>query len=87
MDTPLVIDNEAAIRLASALTALTGQSLTDSLVAALGERLERERATRQTEAARTLTRAIAANVRQEGLNLARVPAHGWCRMAAGGAAG
>jgi hypothetical protein len=81
MDTPLVIDSEDALRLASALTALTGENLTASIVAALGERLERERESRQREASRVLARAIAANVRQEGLHLARVPDHGWCRTA------
>ena len=84
MDTPLVIDSEDAVRLTSALAALTGESLTASLVAALGERLEREQATRRRQAAHSLSRAIAANSRQEGLHLPRVPTHGWCRTAAGG---
>ncbi len=83
MDTPLVIDNEHALRLASALTELTGESLTASIVAALTERLHREREARQHEAARSLTRAIAANIRQEALHLPRVPLHGWCQTAAG----
>jgi antitoxin VapB len=81
MDTPLVIDNEDALRLASALAALTGESLTAAIVAALGERLEREQAVRHREAERRLSRAIAANVRQEAGHLARVPDHGWCRVA------
>jgi hypothetical protein len=84
MDTPLVIDNEDALRLASALAELTGESLTASIVAALDERLARERATRQRQAAHSLSRAIAANVRQEGRHLTSVPAHGWCAMASGG---
>ncbi len=84
MDTPLVIDSEDAVRLASALTALTGESLTASLVAALNERLAREQAARRRQATHSLSRAIAANCRQEGLHVPRVPAHGWCRMAAGG---
>jgi hypothetical protein len=84
MDTPLVIDNEDAIRLASQLTALTGESLTATIVAALNERLTRERETRQIEAARSLSRAVAANVRQEGRHLASVPDHGWCRTAVDG---
>jgi len=84
MNTPLVIDSKDALRLASALTALTGESLTDSIVAALGERLEREHEARQRAAARSVTRAIAANIRQEGRHLARVPQHGWCRMAVDG---
>jgi hypothetical protein len=83
MDTPLVIDNEDALRLASALTALTGESFTASIVAALTERLHRERETRQHEAGRNLTRAIAANIRQEALHLPRVPLHGWCQTVAG----
>ena len=41
MDTPLVIDNADAFRLASQLTVLTGESLTATIVAALNERLER----------------------------------------------
>ncbi len=84
MDTPLVIDNEDALRLASQLTALTGESLTATIVAALGERLERERESRKREAAFSLSRAIAANVRQEGRHLACVPDHGWCRTAVDG---
>jgi hypothetical protein len=78
MDTPLVIDNEDAVRLASALAELTGESLTASIVAALGERLAREEASRRQAAGRTLTRAIAANIRQEGRHMAGVPAFGWC---------
>jgi hypothetical protein len=84
MDTPLVIDNEDAMRLASALTELTGESLTASIVAALGERLAREREARRRAAAESLTRAIAANIRQESWHLARVPAYGWCATASGG---
>jgi hypothetical protein len=84
MDTPLVIDSEDAIRLATALAALTGESLTASLVAALGERLERKKAARQRQSEHSLSRAIAANLRQETLHLPRVPVHGWCQMAAGG---
>jgi hypothetical protein len=84
MDTPLVIDSEDAVRLASALTELTGESLTATLVAALKERLERENAARRRQAAHSLSRAIAANLRQEGSHLSRVPLHGWCRTAAGG---
>jgi len=84
MDTPLVIDNEETLRLASALTELTGESLTASIVAALNERLARERAARQRTAAQALTRAIAANLRQESLHLARVPVHGWCQTVNGG---
>jgi hypothetical protein len=84
MDTPLVIDNEEALRLASALTELTGESLIASIVASLGERLAREREARRRAASEILTRAIAANVRQEGQHLARVPAHGWCATASGG---
>ena len=82
MDTPLVIDSEDALRLASALSALTGESLTASIVAALGERLEREQAAREREAARRLARAIAVNMRQEGRYLTAVPAYGWCRTPA-----
>jgi antitoxin VapB len=83
MDTPLVIDNEDAIRLTSALAALTGETLSVALVAALRERLEREQVIRWHDAQRRLGRAIAANLRQEGLHLARVPNHGWCRIAEG----
>jgi hypothetical protein len=83
MDTPLVIDNADARRLASALTELTGESLTAGIVAALTERLAREREARQQQAARSLTRAIAANIRQEALHLPRVPVHGWCQTTAG----
>jgi hypothetical protein len=79
MDTPLVIDSEDAVRLASALSALTGESLTATLVAALNERLQREEATRRRQATHSLSRAIAANCRQEGLHLPRVPVHGWCQ--------
>jgi hypothetical protein len=84
MDTPLVIDNEETLRLASALTELTGESLTASIVAALHERLARERASRQRTAGQALTRAIAANVRQESRHLARIPDHGWCQTVGGG---
>jgi hypothetical protein len=81
MDTPLVIHSEDALRLASALTALTGENLNAIIVAALNERLERERASRQRAAGNSIARAIAANIRQEGRHLARVPDHGWCRTA------
>jgi hypothetical protein len=82
MDTPLVINNEDASRLAAALTRLTGESATASIVAALTERLARERGERDSDAARSLSRAIAANIRQETQHLSRVPQHGWCRTAA-----
>jgi hypothetical protein len=84
MDTPLVIDNEDALSLASQLTALTGESLTATIVAALNERLHRQRESRQLDAARSLSRAIAANVRQECRHFACVPDHGWCRTTAEG---
>ncbi len=83
MDTPLVIDNEDARRLASALTALTGESLTASIVAALQERLAREQDARRRQSARHLGRAIAANIRQEGRHLACIPDHGWCQTTGG----
>ena len=83
MDTLLVIDNEDAIGLASSLAALTGKSVSASIVAALSESLERDRTARGREDARKLSRAIAANIRQEGRHLACVPDHGWCRLADG----
>jgi hypothetical protein len=77
MDTPLVIDSEAASRLATALASLTGQSVTATVVAALGERLARETA-RDAGAARSLVRAIAINADREGRHLDCVPTYGWC---------
>ncbi len=82
MDMPLVIENEDALRLASALTELTGESVTATIVAALNERLARERETRRQAASVSLGRAIAANIRQESAHLARVPVHGFCQTAA-----
>jgi hypothetical protein len=84
MDTPLVIDNQDALRLAAVLAELTGESLTASILASLEERLARERASRQRTAGQALTRAIAANVRQESRHLARIPDHGWCQTVHGG---
>lgn len=41
----LSVKNDQADRLARELTALTGESITDAVIAALSERLERTRAT------------------------------------------
>ena len=83
MDTPLVIDSEHAVRLASALSALTGESLSAAIVAALDDKLKREREARERQEAQHLARAIAINARQQGRHLACVPDHGWCRTPEG----
>ncbi len=83
MDTPLVIDSEDAARLATALARLTGESLTASVVAALGERLAREEAARDRQASRSLARAIAINAAREGRHPDCVPAYGWCTVPGG----
>jgi hypothetical protein len=83
METPLVIDSEDAVRLASALSELTGESLTETVAAALSERLAREMEARERAAARNLARAIAMNVSREGRLLDCVPAYGWCSAPGG----
>jgi len=79
MSTPLVIDHENAVTLASSLAALTGESVTASIVAALSERLARERQARVAAASRAMAHAIAVNLRAEGRYPTQVPAYGWCR--------
>ena len=61
----LNIKDEDAYRLASELAALTGESLTAAVTAALRERLERERRERDIERAARLARiaALAAEIR------------------------
>jgi hypothetical protein len=79
MDTPLVINAEDAPRLTSVLLELTGKSV----VADLCGRLQGERVAHQGAAAQALTRAIAANIRQEGRHLSSLPSYGWCATAVG----
>ncbi|MBS0560476.1 MAG: type II toxin-antitoxin system VapB family antitoxin [Proteobacteria bacterium] len=83
MDTPLVIDSEDAARLAAALSRLTGESLTASVVGALNERLARAEQARDAQDARSLARAIRINADREGRHLDRVPSYGWCSMPGG----
>jgi antitoxin VapB len=65
MGAQLNIKSEDAYRLASELAALTGESLTAAVTAALHERLERERRERDIERAGRLARiaALAAEIR------------------------
>ncbi|MGH8932181.1 MAG: type II toxin-antitoxin system VapB family antitoxin [Egibacteraceae bacterium] len=52
----LSIKNEEADRLARELAATTGETITDSIIAALRERLDRERARRSSNVAARLRR-------------------------------
>jgi len=65
MGAQLNIKSEDAYRLASELAALTGESLTAAVTAALRERLERERRERDIARAARLARiaALAAEIR------------------------
>ncbi len=63
MAAQLNIKSEDAYRLATELSALTGESLTTAVTGALRERLERERRGRDMEARRERVLALAAELR------------------------
>ncbi len=64
MGAQLNIKSGDAYRLASELAALTGESLTAAVTAALRERLERERRERDIETRLTRLREITADIRR-----------------------
>ena len=64
MGAQLNIKSEDAYRLASDLAALTGESLTAAVTAALRERLARERQAREADARLAALRAITADIRR-----------------------
>jgi len=64
MGAQLNIKSEDAYRLASELAALTGESLTAAVTAALRERLERERRERDIETRLARLREITADIRR-----------------------
>ena len=76
MAAQLNIKSEDAYRLAAELSALTGESLTTSVTAALRERLERERRARDRLARRERVTALAAELRAALRGPVR-SAHAW----------
>ncbi|HUF51817.1 MAG TPA: type II toxin-antitoxin system VapB family antitoxin [Longimicrobiales bacterium] len=60
---PLNIKNPEADRLARELVALTGESITDAVIAAMQERVERERARRRGAAAQREIRRVRERYR------------------------
>jgi antitoxin VapB len=63
MASQLNIKSEDGYRLATALSALTGESLTTAVTEALRERLEREQHVRDRAQKRTRLAALAAEIR------------------------
>jgi len=63
MATQLNIKNEDSYRLATALSAVTGESLTTAVTEALRERLEREQHARDRTQKLTRLTALAAEIR------------------------
>ncbi len=72
----LNIKSDDGYRLATALSALTGESLTAAVTAALRERLDREQRTRDRAARLSRLAALAAEIRGS-LRLPEGAAHGF----------